>query len=123
MNKVKKKDEMRSEYKIEDLGVGVRGKYYEAYKESHNILTTKPARCGDGGKTIPHPRSAGRVSFGASSFCKKIKTDARIPYFQIFRVLRSVIECSRFVVLSLMFCILLQNLDSTIHGETKTSKP
>ena len=31
MNKVKKKDEMRSEYKIEDLDVGVRGKYYEAF--------------------------------------------------------------------------------------------
>lgn len=42
MNKVKKEDEMRSEYKIKDLGVGVRGKYYEAYKESHNVVLLKP---------------------------------------------------------------------------------
>ena len=42
MNKVKKEDEMRSEYKIEDLGVGVRGKYYEAYKESHNVVLLRP---------------------------------------------------------------------------------
>ncbi len=33
---------MRSEYKKEDLGVGVRGKYYEAYKESHNVVLLKP---------------------------------------------------------------------------------
>jgi len=42
MNKVKKEDEMRSEYKKEDLGVGGRGKYYEAYKESHNVVLLKP---------------------------------------------------------------------------------
>ena len=41
MKKVKK-DEMRSEYKRKDLGVGVRGKYYEAYKESHNVVLLKP---------------------------------------------------------------------------------
>jgi hypothetical protein len=33
---------MRSEYKKEDLGLGVRGKYYEAYKESHNLVLLKP---------------------------------------------------------------------------------
>jgi len=42
MKKVKKEEEMRSEYKREDLGVGVRGKYYEAYKESHNVVLLKP---------------------------------------------------------------------------------
>ena len=42
MKKVKKENEMRSEYKREDLGVGVRGKYYEAYKESHNVVLLKP---------------------------------------------------------------------------------
>jgi len=35
-------DKMRSEYQREDLGVGVRGKYYEAYKESHNLVLLKP---------------------------------------------------------------------------------
>jgi hypothetical protein len=42
MKKVKEDDEMRSKYKREDLGVGVRGKYYEAYNESHNIVLLKP---------------------------------------------------------------------------------
>ena len=42
MKKVKDKDEMRSEYKREDLGVGVRGKYYEACKNSHNVVLLKP---------------------------------------------------------------------------------
>ncbi len=42
MKKVKDEDEMRSEYKREDLGIGVRGKYYEAYNEGHNIVLLKP---------------------------------------------------------------------------------
>jgi len=33
---------MRSEYKKEDLGAGKRGKYYSAYKKSHNIVRLKP---------------------------------------------------------------------------------
>jgi hypothetical protein len=35
-------DEMRSEYKREDLGVGVRGKHYRSYMESHNIVLLRP---------------------------------------------------------------------------------
>ena len=42
MKKVKEKDEMRSEYRREDLGVGVRGKYYEACKKSHNVVLLNP---------------------------------------------------------------------------------
>ncbi len=42
MKKVKKEDEMRSEYNREYLGVGVRGKYYEAYRESSNAVLLKP---------------------------------------------------------------------------------
>jgi len=42
MKKAKDKDEMRSEYRREDLGKGVRGKYYEAYKEGHNLVLLKP---------------------------------------------------------------------------------
>ncbi|MGH8474908.1 MAG: hypothetical protein ACRER2_03915 [Methylococcales bacterium] len=42
MKKVKGQDEMRSEYKREDLGVGVRGKYCEAYNEGHNLVLLKP---------------------------------------------------------------------------------
>ena len=35
-------DEMRSEYKWEDLGVGVRGKHYQLYMESHNLVMLRP---------------------------------------------------------------------------------
>ena len=35
-------DEMRPEYKREDLGIGVRGKYYRAYQESTNLVLLKP---------------------------------------------------------------------------------
>jgi hypothetical protein len=31
-------DDLRPEYKREDLGVGVRGKYYESYQKSTNLV-------------------------------------------------------------------------------------
>nr|VFJ91567.1 MAG: hypothetical protein BECKLFY1418A_GA0070994_10176 [Candidatus Kentron sp. LFY] len=33
---------MRTEYKRENLGTGVRGEYYESYNEDHNIVLLKP---------------------------------------------------------------------------------
>ena len=42
MKKAKGQDEMRSEYNREDLGVGVRGKYYDAYTEGHNLVLLRP---------------------------------------------------------------------------------
>jgi len=42
MKKDKDNDEMRSEYKREDLGHGVRGKYYKEYEKSHNLVLLKP---------------------------------------------------------------------------------
>ena len=42
MKKAKKADDMKAEYKREDLGSGVRGRYYDAYKESHNIVLLQP---------------------------------------------------------------------------------
>ncbi len=36
------KDEMRPEYKREDLGKGTRGKYTSAYAEAHNIVLLDP---------------------------------------------------------------------------------
>jgi len=40
--KMAKKDEMRAEYVREDLGQGVRGKYYEQYKEGTNLIVLDP---------------------------------------------------------------------------------
>ncbi|MBV5305332.1 MAG: hypothetical protein J0652_01430 [Desulfobulbaceae bacterium] len=42
MKKVKCKEETRIEYKKEDLGLGVRGKYYKEYSEGHNLVLLNP---------------------------------------------------------------------------------
>jgi hypothetical protein len=42
MKKVKGSDELRPEYKREDLGVGVRGKYYESYCQGTNLVLLSP---------------------------------------------------------------------------------
>lgn len=41
MKKVKHED-MRPEYRREDLGPGVRGKYYEAYRKSTKLVLLSP---------------------------------------------------------------------------------
>jgi len=42
MRKAKVSDELRPEYKREDLGVGVRGKYFESYREGTNLVLLSP---------------------------------------------------------------------------------
>jgi len=42
MKKVKISDELRPEYKREDLGVGVRGKYFEEYRNGTNLVLLSP---------------------------------------------------------------------------------
>jgi hypothetical protein len=42
MRKVKTSDELRPEYKREDLGVGVRGKYFEEYCKGTNLILLSP---------------------------------------------------------------------------------
>jgi hypothetical protein len=37
-----KRDEMRPEYKREDLGPGVRGKHFEAYQKGTNLVLLSP---------------------------------------------------------------------------------
>jgi hypothetical protein len=37
-----KRDELRPEYKREDLGPGVRGKYFEAYQKGTNLVLLSP---------------------------------------------------------------------------------
>ena len=39
---MKKVDEMRSEYRREDLGKGVRGKHYEEFKKGSNLVLLTP---------------------------------------------------------------------------------
>ncbi|MBW6484900.1 MAG: hypothetical protein K0B01_01945 [Syntrophobacterales bacterium] len=42
MNKVNESDELRSEYKREDLGQGIRSKYFESYQKGTNLILLNP---------------------------------------------------------------------------------
>ncbi len=42
MRKAKTSDELRPEYKREDLGVGVRGKYHESYIKGASLVLLSP---------------------------------------------------------------------------------
>lgn len=42
MRKVKTSDELRPKYKREDLGIGVRGKYFEEYRKGTNLVLLSP---------------------------------------------------------------------------------
>jgi hypothetical protein len=42
MKKDKTSDELRPEYKREELGVGVRGKYFEEYRKGTNLVLLSP---------------------------------------------------------------------------------
>ena len=42
MKKVRESDELRPEYRREDLGQGVRGKYFESYQKGTNLVLLSP---------------------------------------------------------------------------------
>jgi len=42
MKKAKESGELRPEYKREDLGKGVRGKYFESYQKGTNLVLINP---------------------------------------------------------------------------------
>jgi len=42
MRKGKKHNELRPEYRREDLGQGVRGKYFESYQKGTNLVLISP---------------------------------------------------------------------------------
>ncbi|MGQ3686025.1 MAG: hypothetical protein ACUBOA_13625 [Candidatus Loosdrechtia sp.] len=52
MKKVKH-EEMRKEYKREDLGKGIRGKYFDEYKKGTNLVLLSP----DVAKAFPNDTS------------------------------------------------------------------
>jgi len=53
MKKAKPTDEMRPECNRSDIGEGVRGKYYSAFKEQHNIVLLDP----DVAKAFPNEKA------------------------------------------------------------------
>jgi len=42
MKKARRSDELRPEYKREDLGAGVRGKYFKSYQKGTNLVLLSP---------------------------------------------------------------------------------
>jgi hypothetical protein len=42
MKKVKTSNELRPEYKREDLGAGIRGKYFKSYNSGTNLVLLSP---------------------------------------------------------------------------------
>jgi len=42
MKKVKEPDELRPQYRREDMGKGVRGKYFESYQQGSNLVLLNP---------------------------------------------------------------------------------
>jgi len=42
MKKAKVSDKLRPEYRREDLGQGVRGKYFESYQKGSNLVLLSP---------------------------------------------------------------------------------
>jgi hypothetical protein len=42
MKKAKRTDELRSEYRRDDFGKGIRGKYYEDYQKGTNLVLLSP---------------------------------------------------------------------------------
>jgi hypothetical protein len=42
MKKAKISDELRPEYRREDLGKGIRGKYFKSYKKGTNLILLSP---------------------------------------------------------------------------------
>lgn len=42
MSKAKKSSELRPEYKREDLGTGIRGKYFDEYRKGTNLVLLSP---------------------------------------------------------------------------------
>ena len=42
MRKAKASDELRPQYRREDLGVGARGKYFESYRKGTNLVLLSP---------------------------------------------------------------------------------
>jgi hypothetical protein len=55
--KMAKKENMRKEYRREDLGIGVRGKYFDDYKKGTNLVLLSP----DVAKAFPTEEAVNRA--------------------------------------------------------------
>jgi hypothetical protein len=67
MRKAKTSDELRPEYKREDLGAGVLGKYFEEYRKGTNLILLSP----DVAKVFPTEESVNEALRALISLAEK----------------------------------------------------
>ena len=67
--KIAKSDEMRKEYKREDLGKGIRGKYFNEYKKGTNLVLLSP----DVAAMFPDDKSVNEALRGLMKIAQKAK--------------------------------------------------
>lgn len=71
--KTVKKEEMRKAYRREDLGVGVRGKYYHEYEKGTNLVLLSP----DVAAVFPDDNAVNDALRGLMKVAKKTLAPAR----------------------------------------------
>jgi hypothetical protein len=57
MRRVKESNDLRPEYRREDLGQGIRGKYFEAYQKGTNLVLLSP----DVAKVFPNEEAVNKA--------------------------------------------------------------
>ena len=67
MKKVKESGKLRPEYKREDLGKGVRGKYFESYQKGSNLILLNP----DIAKVFPTEAAVNEALLSLINLAKK----------------------------------------------------
>jgi len=68
-------DEMRSEYRREELGAGVRGKYYAQYQQGTNLVLLSP----DVAKVFPTEESVNAALRSLMDLARKTTARPRRP--------------------------------------------
>ena len=66
-------DDLRPEYRREDLGKGVRGKYFEAYRKGTNLVLLQP----DIAKAFPTSEAVNEALRGVLQLTKHVQKGTR----------------------------------------------
>ena len=67
MKKVSQSDELRPEYRREDLGQGIRGKYFDSYRQGTNLVLLSP----DVAKVFPTEKDVNEALYSLINLAEK----------------------------------------------------
>lgn len=73
-----KHDELRPEYKREELGVGVRGKYFEEYNKGTNLVLLSP----DVAKAFPTEEAVNQALRSLIEIAQRSATQSKQTHFE-----------------------------------------